>query len=258
MSGPIDVQILKTVIELQRRFAGQHPALERCHPIAIVSDGSFHIFDLDETGEHYRYIHSSPSSMPVPEGVRAAFPLEEYGGQIVCVVTPDVFDEPGGYVTILHEFVHCHQFSNCEMALKAQLSVAQQAEKNGDHMWEIQHPFPYQDADFVEHFECFLSVASENDLAGAEKIHLGFKAFLDRQDFEYLVWQEWKEGMARWLENCIRRDLGLPVNLSGVEQPYSRVSFYASGAALIELIHREDPDLVADLPALFQRLFSLS
>jgi hypothetical protein len=256
MSGPIEVRTLDPVIDLQRRFAGLHPVLGRCYPIAVVSEGSFHIYDLNENSESYRYVRSKLSPIPVPEGVRAAFPLEEYGGKMACVVTPEVFDDLGGYITILHEFIHCYQFKTCEAELKRGLRVAWQAEGDGEMMWEIQYPFPYADAEFVDRFKLYLSAANTGDLVTAEKVHQDFKAFLNQQDYEYMVWQEWKEGFARYIENRLREALGLPLNNGGMAYPYNRVSFYASGAALIGLIHQVDRDLVVDLPALFMRLFT--
>ena len=48
--------------------------------------------------------------MPVPEGVRAAFPLECLDDRCACVVTPDAFESAEGLATIFHEFVHCRQY----------------------------------------------------------------------------------------------------------------------------------------------------
>ncbi len=254
MSGPIEVEVLDPVIELQNRFAGLHPALESCYPISVVSDGAFHIYDLDENSDHYCYMQSSPLPMPIPEGVRAAFPMNEYGGRMACVVTPEVFDEPGGYVTILHEFVHCYQYNTCEAGLKQELTVAMQAEAAGEMMWEIQYDFPYKDPAFTIPFERFLTAVDTGDLALADELQQELKVTLSTPDYEYLVWQEWKEGFARYIENRLQVELGLPVNLGGKDQPFNRVSFYPAGAAYIDLIERESPGTIRDLPTLFRRL----
>jgi hypothetical protein len=254
MSGPIEAVTLDRVIDLQRRFAELHPALGRCYPIAIVQDEAFQIYDLDVAGEHYACVKSAPLPMPIPQGIRAAFPLEEYDGRIACVVTPEVFDEPGGIVTILHEFVHCYQFSTCERDLKQELAVARQAEAAGEVMWELNYPFPYEDQDFIVPFKNFIMMADVGYLGLADRFQRQLKANLSALDYEYLVWQEWKEGFARYIENRLQIELGLPVNLGGQRQPFTRVAFYAAGAAYIDLIEEESPEVVNDLPALFHRM----
>ena len=255
MSGPIDVHALDPVIALQRRFAGLHPALERCHPLAVALDAEFHIYDLNETGEHYCYMQSNPLPMPIPEGVRAAFPLNEYGGRIACVVTPEVFDELDGYVTILHEFIHCYQYTTSEAALRRGLTVARQAEAAGDMLWELQYDFPYMDPAFATLFARFMTAVGTGDLAQADGLQQGLKAALSAPDYEYLVWQEWKEGFARFIENRLQEALGNQQNLGGSEMPFNRVSFYPAGAAYIDLIERESPGAIRNLSHLFQRLF---
>ena len=106
-------------------------------------------FLLLVTGE-YRFAGRFPTPMPVPKGVRAAFHLECYGNRIACVVSGDVFDESDGIVTVFHEFLHCRQSDICEEKIKGKLKVAQDAKKANDHMWELNHPFPYGDKAFSE------------------------------------------------------------------------------------------------------------
>jgi hypothetical protein len=77
------------------------------------------------------------------------------------------------------------------------------------------------------------------------------RAALSARDFEYLVWQEWKEGTARNLENAIRDRLGLAANHGGTQPPYSRITFYAGGDRFIRWLTARDPALIADLPRLF-------
>jgi hypothetical protein len=69
-----------------------------------------------------------------------------------------------------------------------------------------------------------------------------------------MVWQEWKEGFALFLENRIREYLDLERNLVGGRMPYSRTVFYAGGEALISTLSADDPGLLTDLGALFNRM----
>ena len=193
--------------------------------------------------------------MPVPQGTRAAFQIEAYGGRIACVVTPEIFDNLDGYVTILHEFVHCHQYETCEQSIKMKLDIACQAKEKGDFMWEINHPFPYSATNFIEPYGQLLEALANEDHKKILSQRKELKKYLGRHDFEYMVWQEWKEGFARWVENLVKRKLGIKENKGGFKPPYSRVLFYAGGEAYIDYLKKRKPYLIKDLRALFHHLY---
>ena len=150
--------------------------------------------------------------MPIPVGVRAAFNLECYENKSACVVTGEVFDTLDGYVTVFHEFVHCQQGSTCEPKLKQGLEVARRATATGNHMWEIEHPFPYVDTRFIETYRCLLQAVDADEDADVIRSHRQLEKFLEPLDYEYLVWQEWKEGFARLIENRLQQFFDLPEN----------------------------------------------
>ena len=245
------------LVDLHQDVAGLNPALKALYPIAIVKDEQFLIFDYDQDQGGYRYRKNAPLPMPIPQGIRAAFQLESYGGRIACVVTPEVFDTLGGYVTILHEFVHCYQYETCEQDLKLTLDVARQAQERGDVMWEIEHPFPYTARDFIQPYRDFLQAVLQGNRDEILNNRMLLKDYLGCHDYEYMVWQEWKEGFARWVENRVKRELSLPENKGGLQPPYSRVSFYAGGEAYINYLAETNPMLVMDLRSLFQSLYAL-
>ena len=245
---------INQLIPIHRKVAGINPALQSLYPVVIVDKNQLYIHDYDSDRDCYLLIKIIPAPMPIPKGVRAAFQLADYDGRIVCVVTPEVFDSLDGYVTILHEFVHCYQYETCEQDLKLQLDIARQAQEQDDFMWEIQHPFPYQAKTFTRTYARFLAAVSVGDAQDILKSRSELRAFLGRHDFEYLVWQEWKEGFARWVENRLQQVLGIPENKGGLEPPFSRTSFYAGGAAYIDYLSHQDPDFVRDLELLFSRM----
>lgn len=247
---------MNALITLHRKIASLNPALEKLYPMAVVVDEKFLIYDIDRGGEHYQFRKSAPIPMPIPIGIRAAFQLEDYGGRIACVVTPEVFDSPGGYVTLLHEFVHCYQFETCEQDLKMKLDIARKAKEVGDFMWEIEHPFPYNSKDFIRSYSQFLHAVKEEETQTILNARKSLRAYLGVHDYEYMVWQEWKEGFARWVENRVKRQLGMPENKGGLEPPFSRVLFYTGGEAYIALLVKKKPYLVEDLPVLFDAMFS--
>jgi hypothetical protein len=247
---------LKKVFEIQNKIEDIHPFLEKTFPIAIVEDSYFYVFDTDSSGKKYIFIKKAPTQVPISKGVRAAFPLECYEGKIAAVISGEIFDSLEGYVTIFHEFMHCNQWENCELKLKKKLGIAQEAMAKNDYMWELNHPFPYQDSVFTETYSLFLKALKENKSDDIIKYRSQLKQILIKNDFEYMVWQEWKEGFARFIENRIRIRLNLPENHYGIEKPFSRVSFYEGGAGFIEFLGKQEPDLLVNIERLFHKMLN--
>jgi hypothetical protein len=70
-------------------------------------------------------------------------------------------------------------------------------------MWELNYPFPYAS-------ETFISKTKELDNGyDIGTYHNEMKTEINEKDFEYMIWQEWKEGYARYIENLIRERLGV-------------------------------------------------
>jgi hypothetical protein len=242
---------LQKLQDYQQQIRDVHPLLEKFYPIAIVEGDNFLIYDVDQGGTGYHLVRQAPTPMPIPVGVRAAFNLDCYDDKFACVVTGEVFDTLGGYVTIFHEFVHCHQAVTCELKLKQSLEVARRAMEVGNYMWEIEYLFPYDTPEFVKTYTALLHTVEAG--AGEEtlRVHQELKKVLLPRDFEYLIWQEWKEGFARLIENRLQSRLGLPENHYGREQPYHRITFYEGGAGVIQALGRATPGLYTDLEKLF-------
>ncbi|HEX2694340.1 MAG TPA: hypothetical protein VHP61_01195 [Acidobacteriota bacterium] len=245
---------LDRLFVLQDTIRDIHPAFETLYPVAIVYGGQFHIYEPDMGKRAYRFVLEAPDKFHVPVGIRAAMPLDFWGNKIACVVTPEVFIEPGGYAIIFHEFVHCYQWETCEPRLKESLRVYRKAMDGKDFMWELEHPFPYGDADFARDYKDLLSMLGTGEEGRVVSIRTALKERLSREDWEYMTWQEWKEGTARYLENEIKARLGLPVNKGGMEPPFTRVSFYAGGERLIRMLDKMDPGLARTIETLYQRI----
>jgi hypothetical protein len=248
------IESLQELFEIQKKIVRIHPFLKKFYPVAIVEGDLFYVFDLNPSNRRYILAKLAKPAMIVPEGVRAAFPLDFYDNKMACVVTGDVFDGLSGYVTIFHEFVHCAQAECCEQKLKSELSIARQAQEAGNHMWELNHPFPYEDGDFSEIYAIFLEAASEGDADTVMRCRAFLKETLNRPDYEYMVWQEWKEGFARLIENRIRKRLELEENHGGIVQPYNRVTFYEGGARFISVLFSKDKSLEKDIEGLFFKM----
>ena len=247
---------LQKIFEVQDKIKDIHPFLGKAFPIAIAENDQFFVFDTDSSGRGYVFVKKAPTPMPVPKGVRAAFPLECYENKVACVISGEIFDSLKGYVTIFHEFMHCHQWEICESKLKQNLGVAQKAMSKKDYMWEINYPFPYKNSKFTEAYSLFLKNLEENNYDGIFKYRSQLKQILSKSDFEYMVWQEWKEGFARFIENQIRRRLDIKENHCGIEKPFHRVSFYEGGARFIEFLGKQEPELLVDIERLFHKMLN--
>lgn len=244
------------LVTLQQDLESLHPLLQRHYPVAISLNGQLWIYDFDPGMAHYALIKQVPAPFSIPDDVRAAFDLAEYDNRCVALVTEDAFDSVADRVLILHEFVHCYQFETCEQDLRKQLQIARIAKKAGDFSWELNFPFPYDSEAFVGHYQALLKALEEDDEVSVHESFRHLRAALTPHEWEYMVWQMWKEGYARWVENQIQKHLGLPVNRYGAAQPYNRVSFYGGGAAYFDFLAKREPETLEDLPSLFSRLLS--
>lgn len=247
-------QALQKVLHRQQKIQEIHPLFGQTYPIAIVEGNSFLIYDVDETGSAYHLVKRVPTPMPIPVGVRAAFDLASYDNKTACVVTGEVFDRLEGYVTIFHEFVHCFQAATCELELKQSLAVARQAMAAGNAMWEIEYSFPYSAPDFVDIYAALLQAVQASNSEETLRFHHMLRQILQPGDYEYLVWQEWKEGFARLIENRLQWHFNLLENHYGREQPYHRITLYEGGAGVIAALSAAKPELLTDLEQLFRSI----
>lgn len=249
---------LSQIVDLQGQVGDLNPLFEQHYPVVVAVEGQFLIHEFDPQSSAYALTKEVPAPFPIPEGVRAAFPIEALDFCSAAVVTPDAFDSLSEQVLILHEFVHCYQHGTCEESLKAQLEIAQQARAKGYQTWELDTPFPYESAAFTDHYGVYLSALKADNADEARRTRAELRAALSPLDWEYLVWQEWKEGYARWVENQIQRRLGLKVNTYGEKLPYNRITFYVGGAAYFDWLAQREPQALNDLPGLFERLMTWS
>ena len=231
-----------------------HDYLESLQPVALVVGDSLVVFEPDSNGTSYDYQSTVAAPFPMASGVRAAFPLQATQGRPACVVSEEIFESEEDLILLLHEFVHCSQGNTVEYEIKATLAIATGASERGDFMWELEHPFPYDDPEFVRSYSEMNASLLAGDTERALAERAGLRAHLSAIDFEYMVWEEWKEGLARYLENRIQEQLGLPVNTFGDEPPYDRIAFYHGGAQWIAYLVRMNPALNDDPKALFEAM----
>lgn len=244
---------LDRISELHEITKQIHPALENVYPVAITEEEQFFIFEPD-TNNIYRFVKQTAITSMVPKGIRAAYPLQENNNKMTCVVTGEVFDSMDGYAIIFHEFVHCAEFATVELKLKNNLEIYKQAMEKRDRMWELNYPFPYTKKEFAEAYASLLSTMMHNDLEAAKEIRKNLRLFLSKEEYSYMLWVEWKEGFARWVENKVRNKFKIKENHAGGIKPFDRVTFYKGGSQLIELIFNSNPQVVQDLEKLYESI----
>lgn len=246
---------LQKIVKVHNEIKSFYKVLEHLQPIAIAENGNFYIFDADENS-NYKFEKNVPCTFTIPKRIRAAMPLEGYGLKSVCVVTGDAFDNPEDYIVIFHEFVHCVQFQTVESKLKENLEVYKEEMGKNNYMWEIAYNFPYEKEDFVKTYGDFLNALDKKDAEGIKTARGKLKVILSNKEYEYMTWQEWKEGYARFIENKLQKYFNYKINEYGKEGPYNRVTFYEGGAKYITYITENGFAPVNDLESLYKNILN--
>jgi hypothetical protein len=249
---------LQKIHELHEQVKDIDLSLSKLYPVAIVKNDTFFVFDLDTTKEKYEFKLEHPTPMLFPKGVLASFPLEFYNMKPSAVITEDAFETQEGYAFIFHEFVHCFQWENGETEIRANLKIEQKSKEENNYMWEITHPFPYENSSFIEKTIALDNLFNTKDYNGVCKYYKEMNQLLTEIDFEYMIWQEWKEGYARYIENQIRDRLGLNKNINILKTPLERVCFYHIGSRYIDLLMNTDTNLKGNIKDLYYRMVSAS
>lgn len=86
--------------------------------------------------------------------------------------------------------------------------------------------------------------------------HQKLKEILSKDDFDYMCWQEWKEGFARFIENKIRVKWGLEKNITDTDDEMNRVWFYEGGSLLITYLETKNKTLTRNLKSFIRQLQS--
>lgn len=239
--------------QLYKKIRNIHQSLEEIYPIAIVKNNRFNIYDGGQISK-YRLIKTEQSPFPIPNKVRAAFPLSSYDNKIIVVVTSDIFESFEEVILIFHEFVHCYQYINFEKELRRKMEIEKYYKGIKNNMWELNHKFPYKNDQVCNVFTEYSKKLDLKNLANVKETKSKLKKLLSKIDYEYLIWQEWKEGFARYVENKIRVKLKLPENHFGSGKLLSRISFYETGNKYIEMLIKEDKTIFNNLVRIYEQL----
>jgi len=236
---------LSPVLKKKQEACSIHSFFNYNYPIGIGISDKLHIFR--EHSGAYQYETTITLPMQIPEGTKAAFPVDKLG-ECCCIVTPGCLEKSDCFATILHEFVHCYQSRTCEEKLKAKLEIHQRAIVAQDHMWEIYHPFPYENLDYLKFLKNITGYDFDQIMVAMSTLSEKLESF----DYEYMIWQIWKEGFARYIENQILRMNTMEENNNGndPESP-DRISLYFIGDKFWTQLKLRNPTLFDDIEEVF-------
>lgn len=236
---------LSPVLKKKQEACQVHSLFNHQYPIGIGVSDKLYVFQEQSGGYQYKATVSMP--MEIQEGTKAAFSVDNFE-ECCCIITPSCLKESNFYATILHEFVHCYQDRTCEQALKGQLEIYQRAISSHDYMWEINHAYPYTNPDYIE----LIQNISSLDYHQIQNALSNLKSILEANHYEYMIWQIWKEGFARFIENKILHMNGIIENDGGNElvSP-SRTSLYFIGDRIWRQLELQNTDLIEDIEKVF-------
>ncbi len=232
-----------------------HPFLGVPHPVAIPEGDSLLVFEFDSGSGRYALSKKTRNFLGAVKNLRAAFPLDVLDNGCACVVSSDALDSQDGFATLMHEMVHCGQWASGEPRLKQGLSIVRKG--NLGASWELMYPFPYERADVRELYQKFYETLGGADVAAVEGARSQLAQALSPGDFEYLVWEEWKEGFARYLENEVRGRAGLPEIRSPIGKSFGRRAFYEVGSRFIAFLVKNAPELRTNPDLMFEKIRSV-
>lgn len=116
-------------------------------------------------------------------------------------------------ITLLHE--HFHQLQDSQPSFYADVNALNLAQGDQSGMWMLNYPFPYDRTEVQEQFAAMSELlgaagrAPKRERALRVRDYLAarrsFQKLVDPQDYKYLAFQFWKEGIARYTEYHLAR-----------------------------------------------------
>ncbi len=246
---------LSEITRIWQTAKEMHPAWHKLYPVCLIDDGNYKLYHPDGA-DNWTKVDEGKFGMRLPDGVKAAFPLPFGDHDMACILDVNCFHTKEDMAIVFHEFVHCYQSATCEHDIKATLRVAQE-NKHTNGMWELEYAFPYDNELAGKTYIQMIEAAENKDRDEVIRLREMIRKNVTEQDWEYLCWQEFKEGTARFLQNELSKRLDAKPALSNRSLPINRVSFYEGGEMIIRLIMLDDEGIEKDFPRLWTRISNL-
>ncbi|MDR6726734.1 hypothetical protein J2W91_005256 [Paenibacillus amylolyticus] len=239
---------------IQKDLVSIHPMFAEYYPVVVAYESLLYIYDYSIDTQQYEWVKTVPDDMNIPEECMAAFPIPHMDWRICAVVTDAVFQSFEQKVYLFHEFVHCYVYEQYREQVGGRIRIKSTMEQRKRVSWEIDYEFPYDDETIVGIIDELNFALRNKNLKQIREIRTQLFSSLSVEAGEFWNWLEWNEGYARYIENLIRAKFELEQNHVGTEKPFSRLVFYATGSAYIDLLVQEQPVLHTDLAQLFEKL----
>jgi hypothetical protein len=126
--------------------------------------------------------------------------------------------------------------------------------KKNNYSWELNYSFPYEDDYFIEKTITLNDFFAKNDYINIINFHKDMKTYFSETEYEYMIWQEWKEGFARYIENLIIAKLEMKQVTKVLTPPFDRTYFYVIGSKYIAMILNRENALSNDIEQLFYKI----
>ncbi|MEP1035042.1 hypothetical protein [Ekhidna sp.] len=152
-------------------------------------------------------LHRRPAQMN--KNFLATFPFA--GLNTIVIGTPENtgLNSTEWIVTLLHERFHQYQYSSPKYFLETNELNLAKGDESG--MWQLNYPFPYKDAKVIMAYETYTqalyeavkSIGKENWEATKKEFfsaRRAFKSALVPDDYKYISFQWYQEGIARYTE----------------------------------------------------------
>ncbi|NIO29268.1 MAG: hypothetical protein GTO29_12030 [Candidatus Latescibacteria bacterium] len=154
----------------------------------------------------------------LPENLRAAFPAV---GNISTIVIgqPEKTEQSSTFwvLTVLHE--HFHQLQNAQPDYYSAADALDLARGDKSGMWMLNYPFPYDSTDvairlsklgtlLLQSLRAINKPGFEERLSRYRNAHSELQKFLSEDDYKYMSFQIWQEGVARYTEYTVARMAG--------------------------------------------------
>jgi len=252
IKGQID--FMYNIIKMHNEVKNINISLEKLYPITVIDDGYFFVFDKNEKGDKYELMRKVQTSIVVSSEILTAFHLNFYDNKPSVVISKNMLMNSGNYILVLHEFVHCFQLDNGAIEIRNGLSIHNQKIAN-NYNWEVDFPFPFKNQYFIDKTTELSACFSKGNYDYTEVYRNCMRAYLHKAEYEYLIWQEWKEGYARYVENLIRKELRLQLNSNILIPPFGKVHLFEIGSKYIEMLLEKEKGFNDDIVKLFHKMF---
>ena len=253
------VAFMDSIIKMHDAVKDIHISLKKLYPITVINDGYFFVYDKNESGDKYEFMRKVETSIVASSDILTAFNLNFYDMKPSVVISKNMLGDTGNNILVLHEFVHCFQLENGAVEIRNGLSIQKQEMVKKNYTWEIDFPFPYKNKYFIDR-----TMILSDYLRNGKYKYNDFviyrncmRTYLHKDEYEYIIWQAWKEGFARYVENLIRKELGLRINANILIPPYNRVALFEIGCKYIETLIKMDGELNDNIVELFTKMFVL-